>query len=561
MKNKLIISILFFILIFSFSATSQTMLYPEKYWIQFTDKNNSPYNIDYPQEFLSPEAIERRERYNIPITENDLPVNPAYVDSLKKLGIKIINVSKWLNGVCIQTTDTNLLDTIQTISFIKEYAPPKIEKIKTNQPEIKSPLQTLGYLPLKNKNVYDYGDARNQNEMLNIHYLHNQGFQGQGMVIAVIDAGFYKADELPAFDSMWVNNQVLGTRDFVRGGEVTFGTSTHGMQVLSTIVGNIPGKLVGTAPKANFWLLRSEDGATEYLIEEFNWLSAAEFSDSVGVDIITTSLGYSEFDDDIQNHKYNELNGDIAPVSIAADIAASKGILVVVSAGNEGNDNWKYITAPADADSVLTVGAVNGNGIYAYFSSLGPTADDRIKPDVVAKGIFSTVQASWGDVSGASGTSFSAPITAGAVTCLWQAHPNNSNIEIIEAIRKTASNTSVKEKNIDNKTGYGIPDFAKAHEYLSLSEEQKYFENNTFKIAPNPFYSYFNLEFSDEEIKQIKVEIYDVVGKLVFQKKINQENFHNKNIDITQLNYLFAGIYIVKISTNTTIFQQKMIKQ
>ena len=312
------------------------------------------------------------------------------------------------------------------------------------------------------ENVFEYGRGDNQITQLNGHFLHNRGFRGEGITMAVFDAGFYHVNSLPSFDSIRANNQILGTRDFVDGGTEVYDADTHGMQVLSTIAANMPGQFVGTAPKAQFWLFRTEDGSSENVIEEYNWVCAAELADSVGVDIIHSSLGYYDFDDNQQDYDWEQLDGNTAVSTIGSDIAASKGILITTSAGNEGNDPWRHITAPGDADSCLTIGAVNSRGMYVYFSSQGPSADGRIKPDVCGKGMFSTVQGRTGSIATASGTSFSGPIVAGLVACLWQAFPNATNMQIIEAIQKS----STQYNNPDEKLGYGIPDFNLAYFYL-----------------------------------------------------------------------------------------------
>lgn len=453
-------------LLFAIASTyAQRQLAPNIYWIQLADKNNSPYSIDRPEEFLSQRAIERRTKYDIPVTEQDLPVNAAYLDKLREIGLKIHNVSRWFNAVAVETSDYAKVEEALQLPFVRAYKPiwngmiymhettelPEIETNAANETE-------------DTENVYDYGSSAGQITIMNGNYLHNQGFSGQGMQIAVIDAGFHHVDQLPAFDSLWANNQILGTRDFVDGGKVNFSTpATHGMQVLSTIGGNIPGKLVGTAPKASFWLMRSEDSNSEYPVEEFNWIAAAEYADSIGIDVINSSLGYSEFDDEEYDYNYNQMNGTTAYITQAANIAAIKGILVVTSAGNSGADSWKYITAPADAYNALTIGAVSNSGEYAYFSSRGPTYDKRVKPNVCGVGSWVTVQSSSEGTTFSNGTSFSSPIMAGAVTCLWQAYPEMTNFEIMEAVEKSASQYTTP----DTYYGYGIPDFKKASRILS----------------------------------------------------------------------------------------------
>ena len=455
-----VISILFSINIYSQIA-------PNTYVVKFKDKKNSEFSIEKPSEFLSERAIVKRQKYNIPVTEQDIPVNKVYTDSLKSLGLEIYAVSKWFNLAVVYTENEDIVKKMIALDFVNSSKEKKVKKkSKSKNKEYITP--DIKEFKIDSIDTLDYGTATNQVRMLNVNTLHNAGFLGQGIRIAVLDAGFYHTDTLPAFDSLYANKQILGIRDFVERDNDVYKDDSHGMQVLSTIGGNIPGKLIGTAPKAEFWLLRTEESASEYIVEEYYWISGAEFADSLGLDMIHTSLGYNNFDDKVNSHKYKDMDGNSTPISIAADIASSKGILVVTSAGNEGGDPWKYVSAPADADSVLSVGAVKSDGDYAYFSSRGPSHDGRVKPEVVAQGKSTFIQGRNGDVTFASGTSFSGPIIAGAVACLWQANPEFSNMEIIEAVIKSCD----QYDNPNTFTGFGIPDFAKADAYLkSLKKE------------------------------------------------------------------------------------------
>ncbi len=454
------LTVLFLLMTIINSSFAQKVA-PNTYLVRFKDKANSPYSVDKPTEFLSERAILRRQKYNIPITEQDIPVNKTYIDSIKKLGFEIYAVSKWFNHVVVHSEDSTLINKAYLLDFVDTAKIVKKEKKKFKQPKpekinIESKPDTFY--------TFDYGYGKNQVRIMNLHNLHNKGFAGQGMQIAVLDAGFKNVDKIEGFDSIRTNNQILGIRDFVKRDTDVYRDATHGMQVLSTIAADYPGKLIGTAPKAKFWLLRTEDEHSENLVEEYYWISGAEFADSVGADIIHSSLGYNNFDDTLVSFKYEDMNGDIAPASIASDIASSKGILCVTSAGNEGDAPWKYITSPADADSTLTVGAVSGENMIADFSSVGPTPDGRIKPEVVAQGSFVWVLLPKRGVTFSFGTSFSGPIIAGAVACLWQAHPTCTNMEIIDAVIKSAD----KYRKPDDKYGYGLPDFDKADKYLKM---------------------------------------------------------------------------------------------
>jgi hypothetical protein len=459
----------FTILLISLQVSAQ--IAPDKYWIRFTDKNNSPFSIENPEAFLSQKAIDRRNVQGIPIAENDLPVNPSYLSAVANTGATLLNISKWFNSVTVFTTDPSVIDDINALPFVLSVAK-MTNNNSTLNTSIKPFFENETYSKFQDSikmkgsgESFDYGQGYNQINMLNGILLHDLGYNGEGMTIAVLDAGFRNADILTAFDSLWMNNRILGYKDFVDPlNPDIFASHSHGTNVLSTMGANLPGELVGTAPRASYWLLRSEDGGSEYLIEELNWASAAEFADSAGVDIINSSLGYTTFDDPSQNHTYMDMDGNTTPITIAADLAASKGMIVVNSAGNEGSGSWQYIGAPADGDSVFSIGAVDASGNYAYFSSTGPTYDGRLKPNVVAQGQGSAIVSAWsGIVLTGSGTSFSSPITAGIVACLWQAHPDKTNMEILEAIQQNGSQAG----NPDNLLGYGIPDYFAAHNQLS----------------------------------------------------------------------------------------------
>jgi len=341
---KTLYLVLFFLI---FGSMSYAQVYPNKYWVKFTDKNDSPYSIENPEEFLSQKAIDRRDKQGISVKTNDLPVNPQYVEAVAGTGATILTLSKWFNSVTIYTTDQNALNTINAFSFVQS-----VEKCgnDNNQNQEKPFFANESFESVPEADLfksgngaksYDYGQAYNQIEMLNGIALHDLGYDGAGMTIAVLDAGFLNTDDMVAFDSLWNNNQILGYKDFANPQDPNiFNSHYHGSMVLSTMGANWPGIIVGTAPKADYWLLRSEDGDSEYIIEELNWVSAAEFADSVGADIINSSLGYTTFDDPAQDHTYTDMDGNTAPITIGADIAASKGMIVVNSAGNSGGGSW-----------------------------------------------------------------------------------------------------------------------------------------------------------------------------------------------------------------------------
>lgn len=437
-----------------------------RYIIRLKNKTGTPYSTGNPASFLSQRAIDRRFRYSIAIDETDLPITPRYLDSIKLAGnVTILNVSKWLNQVCILTTDAVALNKINGFDFVlstsaiaaRQVAAPQPVNKQLDAPSFFTPASTNAVQ--NSSDVYSYGAAYDQVHLHNAEFLHNYNFRGQGMQLAIIDAGFANYLTLPTFDSMRNNNQVLGTWDFVTNDNSVNEDDSHGMKCLSTIAANMPGNFVGSAPAASFYLFRSEDVASEYPVEEQNWTAAAERADSLGVDIISTSLGYTSFDNSSFNHTYADMNGNSTIMARAANAAAKKGILVLAAAGNDGNAPWHYISTAGDADSVLTIGAVNSSRQVAGFSSYGPNSDGQVKPDIAAVGSNATVAAtSTGQPVGGNGTSFATPIMAGITTCLWQAFPEIKNMDIIQGLRQSGDRFS----NPDDRSGYGIPDVKKA---------------------------------------------------------------------------------------------------
>jgi serine protease AprX len=437
-----------------------------RYLIPLKNKGFNTFSLSNPSAFLSARAIARRTQYNIALDSTDLPVTQRYVDSIRGSGaVTILNTSKWLNQVCIQTTDANALARIAAFPFVAAAPQPIGARVAlaaeynkvletSSGTGITTPLTTQGL-----QDVINYGQAFNQINMHNGAFLHNHGFRGAGMVMAMMDGGFFRYQNLPVFDSMRLNNRVLGTWDFVANEAGVNEDHPHGMQCLSTISANLPGSFVGSAPMTSFYLFRTEDVASEYPVEEQNWAAAAERADSAGVQLFSVSLGYSFFTNPSYNYSYANMNGNTTLISRAADLAAKKGILVVVAAGNEGTSSWRFITAPADADSVLTIGAVTVNRQPVGFSSYGPSADGQVKPDLASVGQATVIaNTSNGSPTFGNGTSYAAPNLAGLATCLWQAFPEVNNMTIIEAMRQSADRATIP----DTRTGYGIPDMKKA---------------------------------------------------------------------------------------------------
>lgn len=529
-----------------------TMVFSQQerfYVIEFTDKYNSPYSLTLPNQFLSQKSIERRINQEIAVDSTDFPPNPWYVDSVRNYGVDIWAQSRWFNLVVIRSTDTNVISQIQNLPFVKKLDRVKREKNKSVSEKFK--------LPESQKKVssIDYGSGFNQVNMIGADFLHSLGYKGEDMVIAVLDAGFYKVDSLPAFDSLRVNNQILGTWDFVRNEPSVYEDHTHGMHVLSTMGGNLPGELVGTAPKANYWLLRSEDAATETISEEYFWISAAEFADSVGADLINSSLGYTVFDSSAWDHTYSDLDGNTTVITRGADMAASKGILVVNSAGNSGSSPWRYIGAPADGDSVLAVGAVDSGSNFAFFSSHGPSADGDVKPNVAAQGQQTIIAGPTGGVVAGNGTSFSSPVLAGAVACLWQAKKSANNMDVIRSVEKSAH----QFHKPDTLLGYGIPDMALALYFLGVDIFDKLDETlgNPF---PNPFTNNLTIPLAIKGSKEIIVSITDVTGREILNDSFTTNGQPFIYYTFENIESLPSGIYYISVQTEDKFFVKPVIK-
>ena len=485
-------------------AEEFTPLY--KYRVYLKDKKGTPFSVKHPEVFLSEKAIARRKRQGLKIDQTDLPLNPAYVEAVRQTGVTICHGSKWNNTLVVQTADTALvqqtvaaLPCVDSVLLVACYTHPlpadttdRFALVGEEEPLRRSTEQrTVDDLfdrlsltegdslwddslriakqvvakalamqppappsPAADSIDSPYGKGHEQIAQLGGLSLHEQGFRGQGIVIAILDGGFYNADTIPALR----NARIIGTHDFVDTplSIDVFAQASHGMMVLSCIAADEPNELIGTAPEASFWLLRTEDTHSEQLVEEDNWAAAVEWADSVGADVINSSLGYTHFDAPAPPVHYYELDGQTHLASRSASLLAKKGMVLCNSAGNSADDRFKLIGSPADADDILAVGAVDADGQNTLFSSLGPTADGRVKPDVMARGGRSAVLSVRGNVTSANGTSFASPTLCGLVACFWQANPTLTALQVIEAVRSLGDNAS----HPDNVFGYGIPDFS-----------------------------------------------------------------------------------------------------
>ncbi len=556
--------IITFLILISVSVANMAQVAPQKYFVEFMDKTNSLYSVNSPHQFLSNRAIERRERQGIAIELNDIPVNQSYINRVRSYNVTILTRSKWFNGITIYCLNPSIIDTILQLPFVKRIYKCNVynnvnslisvnkdvsnEVLHYQRDRVRFPAQTGNFC----NTGYDYGPSFQQIHMLNGDSLHKLSYRGEGMVIAILDAGFFNADLLPAFDSLRINNQILGTKDFVSPGNNVYHEYEHGMEVLSCLGGNIPGQLIGTAPKASFWLLRSEDANSEFIIEEYNWVAAAEFADSAGADIINSSLGYTEFSEVSQNHTCSDMNGNTTPVTRGANIAASKGMIIISSAGNEGEKPWKCISAPADGFGVLAVAAVKADGTRAGFSSTGE-ATHRIKPNVAAMGAAVVVSSTNGNIMYNSGTSFSAPILAGVTACLWQAAPTWSNHSITRAIELSSNQVS----DPDSLLGYGIPDFIKALQHLSVDKKEI---EKPLCVSPNPFSGGFKVSFNAQRVQSYDVHLINNLGIAVYSMHGQTERVGYTDITVPDMASFPNGNYVVQVVGKDLFLNAKVIK-
>ena len=529
----------FLLMLLGISIIAQAQIATNIYWVQFTDKNDSPYSIDAPEAYLSQRALDRRARLGIGIDEYDIPVNPQYLQAVADCGAQLLNPSKWLNGVTVYTSSTSVIDAINALDFVEvvrycpSYPEAQLKKeiwLANEMKETNSPTKVRDF----------YGGAHNQVYQLRVNELHDMGYDGTGVVIAVLDGGFEGTPNQTCFDNMREEGRLLGVRDFVYGSTTVYSQSTHGTSCLSTIGAYDPNNMVGTAPKASFYLIHTEDGNSETIVEEYNWVSGAEYADSLGVDVCSTSLGYIDFDDNMAqwNHPFEHFDGHTAPMTIGAEIAASRGMICLTSAGNEGGGTCT-LGIPADAEHILTVGAVKADGTRADFSSVGPTYDGRIKPDVLAMGEDTYVASgygSWWPYYNGSGTSFSCPVMAGAVACLRQAFPSASVQEICDVVRQCGN----RADNPDSYYGYGIPDFTLAFETLHV-EDTFVQKNDIIMVYPNPSQGDVHVMLKENCVAELQV--YDIMGRLIM-------NYHFNGLNHTTLenymNGLESGVYFIK---------------
>lgn len=514
-----------------------------RYVVFFKDKAGTPYTVDNPNEFLSGKAIQRRIKHLISATETDLPVTPSYVDDVRNAGATVLYTTRWMNGALVQCDALLLADLL---------ALPHVESIELVAPGPR-PVNGGRRGRVKSKTGQHDDEATPQLAMIGIDQMHVDGFRGENMTIAVFDGGFSGADSSTPFQHVFTDGRFNATvsHDFVYGGSDVFQHDDHGTQVWSVIAAYQDGVFTGGAYKAKFQLYVTEDVGTEYRIEEYNWLIAAERADSAGVDIINSSLGYNTFDDPSMDYQPEDMNGNTAVISRAASLAAERGIIVVTSAGNEGAKPWRIITAPADAQDAIAVGNVNFSGIKSPSSSFGPTADGRIKPDVVAPGTLVKVIKANGTVGAASGTSVAAPLVTSLLAGVWQKYPHLFNSMLIEALRISSSQGA----SPDNSLGFGLPGYQALSQYLNQDIEPL-----TIQVYPNPVINdTVTIETSNPtELAEAPYTIANSMGQTVAGGNAIF-TWSNPRYRVS-LSGLHSGIYFLRMAVNGRWQTFKLVK-
>lgn len=529
------------ILLLFILASYATEAQINQYFIFFKDKAGTPFSISEPSQFLSNRSIARRQKQKITTTEEDLPVNPAYVNQVKSTGAITYFTSRWWNGVLIEA-DASILSSINSLSCVSGsmlVAPGK----KINGGRLNTRKQK------KNTNS-DQPVNQTQLQQIGLDEMHTMGYLGEGIRIAIFDSGFQGVNVSSPFSLLFTENRVKQTFNFVNNSVGVYQNDDHGTEVLSVIAAYTPGVYTGGAYKSEYILYITENVSSEYRIEEYNWTIAAERADSAGVDIINSSLGYNEFDDPSMDYSKSDLDGEKAVITRAARKAIERGMIVVCSAGNEGGNSWKLVTPPADAEGILAVGSVNSQGTLSGFSSQGPTADNRLKPDVVAMGSGTSVIKSNGALGNVSGTSLASPLIASLAAGVLQAFPALSATEIYDALVHSANQAS----SPDNLMGYGLPHFRAIKNYIESGQSEEF-----VSVYPNPVTGdSIQIKLKSVPITPVDITIFDAQGRLV-EEYSRQLNWLNNPLEY-DLSKLQAGLYLMRINTGTQIATLKFVK-
>ncbi len=513
----------FLLAMVSITASAQT----DRYMVFFTDKTGTPHSIGSPTTFLSARAINRRIKANVAITTDDLPVVPGYVTQVRATGAKAFFTTRWFNGVLVEATSAQV-SAIEALGFVGF-----TEFVAPGDPLIG------GRRSFKSTATAPAAASSTQLTMLALDNMHADGYQGSGVLVAVLDAGFPGVNTTSPFQALRDEGRIIQTTDFIRNSSDIYQYDDHGTVVLGIMTAGTS-SFAGGAPSANYLLYVTEDAVSEYRVEEYNWLFAAERADSAGADVLNSSLGYNTFDDPSMDYTESMMDGNTTIVSRAASKARDRGIAVVVSAGNLGGIPWQLVAAPADVDGVLGVGAVDSQGARAAFSSVGPSSDGRIKPDVVALGVGVNVFTGSGAPASANGTSMSAPLVTSLVAGLIEAFPQLTATEIVAAVKASASQSS----SPDNELGYGIPGYTAARNYLTANPP-----NEIAAVYPNPVVGDLSILFQQLPEGSVRFSIYNAVGKIVHSSE------HPLTWSVNPLSVptdkLSPGIYLLHVQTSS----------
>lgn len=497
-----------------------------RYMVFFRDKKDTPFSVASPLSFLSQRARDRRQLNGVAVNADDLPVDPAYVSSLRDQGIMVFYRSRWFNGALCEMTDAQS-KSVAADSFV--------EKVELVAPGEK--LTSGRRKNLRERSADGSEVTSTQLSMIGIDKMHEQSIYGDGVFVAVFDGGFINANTVSPMQALFNDNRFSPiSYNFVGNNSDVFEYDSHGTQVLSVMVGNTPDVFEGGAYKASYALFITEDVDSEYKIEEYNWLFAAEKADSAGVDVIQSSLGYNTFDLSSMDYTPDSLDGKTAVSTRAAEFAAERGMVVVVSAGNEGANSWHYVTAPADGKDVLGIGNVDENGLRNPTSSIGPTADGRVKPDLMALGTGVAVIKPTGDTGNSSGTSFSSPLVASLMVGLRQQFPEITAMDLVQAVRSSGSRSG----NPDSMYGYGIPNYNVAVQYL-----QTLYETKPFFAYPNPVTDTLTFEARNlSDTTEVSLELFDSQGRRMEIRKPGLSRINNRYI--LDMRSYAPGIYLLR---------------
>jgi subtilisin family serine protease len=515
-----------------------------RYVVSFTSKQGTPFSIQEPTRFLSAKAIERRAKNEVAITPEDVPVSPVFLNQLRATGVEVFHTSRWLNAALIQALPAQIA-AVQALPFVA-----RVEFVAPGRKLLSGRVQTKNKFKERTSAAMAAA-TRTQLQMLGLTTMLDENITGKEIDVAIFDSGFEGVSTLSFFQHVFSENRLKDAYDFVARSNNIYQYDDHGTEVLSIMGGFNPDTFLGGAYGADFHLYVTEDISTEYRVEEWNWLFAAERADSAGVDVIVASLGYNTFDDANMNYSTSDLNGTTAVVSRAATEAAKRGVVVVTSAGNEGTDaSWRLVTPPGDAIGTLAVGSVTATGIRSSFSSIGPTTDGRIKPDFMALGSGTALIRRNGLISTGSGTSYAAPLVASLVAGLLQQYPDVTRAELIAAMQQSASQAQMP----NNQLGYGIPNYSAIVDFFESQEVDEPIE-----IYPNPAGDVLSIRIRQGLQEDIRVLLTNLSGQVELDRTIKITRPYDP-IDL-DLSPLAAGIYFVKVNRTGQSKVIRLVKQ